>query len=107
MCPDCGKCFVCRQRLKKHEFSHHPELRSVPLNDDKFECEICGQIYSIKQILAKHDEVFHKGLKNHSCDQCGKAFGRLNTLRIHILRHSRLLPITLPTVQDRRAVLLV
>merc|ERR1712226_672760 len=57
-------------------------------NTKKFKCDICEKSYTSKQILAKHVDVFHKGLKNHCCDQCGKAFGRLATLRVHMLRHT-------------------
>jgi hypothetical protein len=53
--------------LKKHIGEVHRVVRSV--------CNICGKVIKNHHILDEHKRNFHEGIKEFSCEVCGKAFG--------------------------------
>lgn len=87
VCTVCGHKFACKKNLQKHEYTHNPELRPKK-SEQRFQCEECGKDYTTRPVLQKHVEVVHMGLKKHDCSFCGKAFGRLSSLNVHLLIHT-------------------
>ena len=50
---------------------------------NKFTCEICGKQFLSKEVLKKHMQALHKGLR-FSCDQCNFSSATLFALKMHI-----------------------
>ena len=86
VCDVCGQKFVARKSLKNHEYTHNPGTK--PKNTTRYQCEGCGKDYSTREALRKHIDIIHMGLQNFNCSYCGKAFGRLSTLNVHLLIHT-------------------
>ena len=85
ICTKCGNKFALASQLKKHGYVHNPELKPLKKSSIKIsiKCLQCEKGYNSKEALRKHVDVVHMGLKNHTCSDCGKAFGRLSTLISH------------------------
>lgn len=62
-CPMHGCKSLLRTRMSRitHLIQHR--------NENRFECDICGQIYTRKKALRQHMSALHSGI---SCDMCQK-----------------------------------
>lgn len=101
-CKNCGKLFLTKGRLEVHEKIHREKL---------FECQLCQKKFLVKKTLDNHlnthiglyicqkcgyrahnmrnlkiHENTHSVIKNYCCNECGKRFAILSSLR----RHNRL-----------------
>ena len=47
-------------------------------------CDSCGKAFFRKTHLQTHVKMVHEGVKNHQCHSCGKNFSMLQALRIHV-----------------------
>ncbi|XP_055550581.1 zinc finger protein 83-like [Wyeomyia smithii] len=76
-CHMCDKKCYIRSMLLIHKDFH--------LNQDKFRCEICGNVY---QNLEKHKETAHAahGEALFCCEHCGKALTNEKSLKSHVER---------------------
>ena len=78
-CPDCGKLFLDRQRLKLHSVVHTKQKRH--------ECAACGMKFTQHSSLNRHKKI-HGEDKIHACTECGLKFVQKYSLTRHMLVHS-------------------
>ena len=75
--PNCRASFKKQNELDKHMRIH---------NNDLQKCQYCLYSYSMPQHYADHLKK-HFRIKDHKCDQCGKAFTSKEILRKHYSQH--------------------
>jgi len=56
---------------------------AAPLKPPKFTCEACGKKFTNRGSL-QHHYSSHRG--HTKCHVCGKVFGRIHTLKLHLLK---------------------
>uniref|UniRef100_A0A3P9BU64 C2H2-type domain-containing protein n=1 Tax=Maylandia zebra TaxID=106582 RepID=A0A3P9BU64_9CICH len=84
-CSDCGKHFLYRQTLQRHQNPHsqmagHKEERL-------FDCDVCGHKFKREANLTTHIRV-HTGEKPFSCNVCEKKFRHQYNLYRHLKIHT-------------------
>ena len=47
-------------------------------------CDLCGRIFSNRDVMRKHVRVVHCNDKSHVCDHCGKGFPKKYLLKTHV-----------------------
>uniref|UniRef100_A0A8C5PXE0 C2H2-type domain-containing protein n=1 Tax=Leptobrachium leishanense TaxID=445787 RepID=A0A8C5PXE0_9ANUR len=77
LCTDCGKSFLSKSDLHKHDRVH--------LADRPYICSYCGKCFSKNSHLIRHQRI-HTGEKPYVCSYCGKCF----TKNSHLVRHQRI-----------------
>lgn len=82
-CKECHEKFKHQMSLKAHKERVH-EGRVSPI----FQCDACGAVYKIKQMLINHIRSKHDGEKRYKCAKCGKGFNDTKSLYNHILLHT-------------------
>lgn len=81
-CSKCSKSFAHRYALKEHEAIHLPdELRILHT------CTDCGKTYKTSANLRRHIGFVHTRELVCVCEECGKEFADMGTLRYHRLVH--------------------
>ena len=83
-CELCGKGFVYACQYERHMKGHSG------IKDHQ--CTECGKSYSSKRSMEQHVEIVHQGKKTFECKVCCQMFGRLSSLRVHDLSHTKELP---------------
>ncbi|XP_077345533.1 uncharacterized protein LOC143989320 [Lithobates pipiens] len=114
-CTECGKCFPCKSKLKRHIGSHTgekpyscPECRKCfavkynlyrhqrsHMGEKPFSCPECGKCFSLKYNLSTHQRS-HTEEKPYSCPECGKSFSEKASLSTHQRSHTREKPYSCP-----------
>ena len=86
-CPTCHKSFRALASLNKHIVSMHDELAHVNTKPDetRFQCDLCGKIYTKKSYLLSHKRVVHAKQK-FPCNICGKLYNWEANLQSHQVR---------------------
>lgn len=80
-CDVCGVAFFYKGNLKIHiKNRHQVDDQTIP----RFQCEICGSKYRLRQSLLGHMKT-HTG---YLCDFCGKALSSQSSLRAHRRIHT-------------------
>lgn len=115
LCKRCGKTFPDRYNYKVHSKTHegekcfkcdlcpyasisqrHLDSHLLIHTDQKpFECKICYQTFRQKQLLRRHQNLYHnEGYvppkpqdKTHTCPDCKRAFSRKGNLMRHMVSH--------------------
>lgn len=92
--PDCSIVefgFSTNKDREKHIRAYHPDDAAVSgfvqlprelIEDARFDCEICGNLFTRKANRDAHVRS-HYGERPHECPTCGRAFTRANDLRRH------------------------
>ncbi|PIO34380.1 hypothetical protein AB205_0182890, partial [Aquarana catesbeiana] len=75
-CTECGKCFVKKSEIVRHQRSH--------MGGKPYSCLECGKCFSDKPTLYTHQR-FHTGEKLYSCPECGKCFVQ----KVDLVKHER------------------
>ncbi|XP_068115427.1 uncharacterized protein [Hyperolius riggenbachi] len=78
-CSMCGKCFLWKSSLVRHERSHTGEK--------PYSCAECGKCFGYKSTLVTHGRS-HAGEKPYSCAECGKCFAEKSNLVRHERSHT-------------------
>ena len=52
----------------------------------KHKCTICQRGFNSPKDLRSHVNAIHEGKRDFKCNSCGKCFGRVHTLNVHIQR---------------------
>ncbi|XP_071065703.1 zinc finger protein 350-like isoform X2 [Dasypus novemcinctus] len=106
-CMECGKAFVRKSLLTKHQRTHTRKKlhrcniceetfsRKFQLNahlrthrrEKPYKCIKCGKAFSKKAELTMHQQT-ERGVKPHGCSECGKAFSRKSQLIAHQKIHT-------------------
>ena len=80
VCDICGKGFVFKSILRKHQVYHNAQWRLLKSH----KCSTCGKAYIDKTSLNAHILSSHnQGEKCFICEQCGKQFARNKSLTVH------------------------
>lgn len=77
-CSTCGKQFVSRERLKRHNVRH--------VGEPKFKCDLCPKAYTRSDKLLYHRRT-HDQQMTHTCQNCGKGFFSIKSLKKHENKH--------------------
>lgn len=102
ICPfdNCGKKFRTAAIRDSHIRNHHPDTTKGKDDDEaetqrktsvnvskrrKFECKVCSKIFSEPYNLTRHQRI-HSGETPFVCSLCDKAFYRMDSYTLHIVR---------------------
>ena len=77
-CNICSEAFKLNADLKQHKKMHYSKHIII--------CPDCG-VKLVKSSLKSHWNTKHSGLKQFTCNICGKTSDRKDTIRIHMLTH--------------------
>ncbi|XP_073450519.1 uncharacterized protein [Aquarana catesbeiana] len=77
-CSECGKNFLLKKQLVKHQRAHY--------GVKPFPCDECGKTFSSRGELVRHQKI-HLGIKSYTCPQCGKSFIQKSDLIRHQTSH--------------------
>ena len=83
-CDECGKCLSSKRNLERHYWTH--------TGDRPFQCTVCKQEFTRKEILKEHIRRRHTGEKPYSCTDCKKSFATKLDLTRHCYTHNGLKP---------------
>ncbi|XP_050417505.1 zinc finger protein 333 [Patella vulgata] len=78
ICETCGKIFKKLDRLRDHKLIH--------LDHKPVACPYCDY-RCVKKNYMKSHLIKHVGERIHQCEECGKCFNRIETLRSHSFIH--------------------
>ncbi|RZF34129.1 hypothetical protein LSTR_LSTR003539 [Laodelphax striatellus] len=78
-CFQCNKSFRSADRLKFHKRFHEGAVPGY--------CEICQKTFPDEVKLYKHTMYLHSQNKGHCCEECGKVFRSVSSLRYHQRSH--------------------
>jgi hypothetical protein len=86
-CSQCPTSFKNKTSLKEHVVKHliwiKIDLFSIQVHvDHMFTCSQCPTSFKNKTSLKEHVVKHHIGIKNFSCDTCGKEFYSKQNLRV-------------------------
>ncbi|GAB0091572.1 gastrula zinc finger protein XlCGF26.1 [Sergentomyia squamirostris] len=107
-CTHCPRKFETKSKLKDHMMRHDGiknhvcticGLRKTTTNELKVHmnyhtkekthtCQHCSKIYTSITSLKRHVNLVHLGIKAYSCTTCGRAFGKVETLKHHEMTHT-------------------
>ncbi|XP_057661592.1 zinc finger protein OZF-like isoform X39 [Diorhabda carinulata] len=76
-CDECGKIFISRKKLKKHQISHS--------ENRPHSCTICKKTFRRKYEVTSHMNT-HNG-NTYNCEICSKVMKSKGSLKIHMKRH--------------------
>ncbi|XP_064649482.1 zinc finger protein 845-like isoform X2 [Lineus longissimus] len=104
--PQCGRGFMKKSALTKHEFSHSSvktykckhcgrgfrQRRNLHVHEqihtrEKFNCNQCEKVFNTSLKLKVHLQI-HKGEKPFICNICRKGFVKRTRLRDHMFVHT-------------------
>ena len=82
-CPHCNMNFSSMDDLINDIKNHlvTEQIMLANLNQDKYECHICGYTFKINNLLFKHRTKVHE--KRHSCSVCFQRFNDSGELTMH------------------------
>ena len=78
-CNLCSKSFDKSIKLRLHKKRVHEDLK---IKDKK--CDFCGKPFGSKQVLDRHINSVHRGLKEFSCKLCDKSYTQSHSLNYHV-----------------------
>ncbi|KFD48971.1 hypothetical protein M513_10123 [Trichuris suis] len=79
-CPTCDKMLSSPSALYTHKKTH---------GDRQFQCPLCPKKFTLKNYVKLHIRQVHKKeSKEHPCTVCGKVFGYVGSLQVHMRTHT-------------------
>ena len=79
MCVCVSELEVCKQCLALLQ------MRQTP--DGRYQCTLCGAVYSAKKHCKRHVVSIHVNPRRHVCPVCGRAFNYMENLKSHVRCH--------------------
>ena len=123
MCDQCGKNLATKFSLERHRLSHqHPSLPCIVCDkvfreewarkrhmlthtaDGACVCPTCGNVFSTKFSLTRHENQVHKSVKDYKCEQCNATFCRKEKLNLHLQGHAGEKPFVLQEISTQEVV---
>eukprot|EP00164_Ancoracysta_twista_P000589 GFYU01000780.1.p1 GENE.GFYU01000780.1~~GFYU01000780.1.p1 ORF type:complete len:430 (+),score=40.26 GFYU01000780.1:33-1292(+) len=94
-CGVCGRTFVTKAGLGRHEKSHRGQRETAQLRP--YPCETCQKCFPTPKALRSHS-LTHLQIKPYPCKHagCGKAFTTSSNLKVHARTHSGERPLQCP-----------
>ncbi|XP_038221181.1 zinc finger protein 836-like [Zerene cesonia] len=74
-CDTCGREYNLKSQLERH-------VRSVHMQERKFECEVCRKRFFTQYRLTRHG-LTHTGERHFKCPVCGKLYARKDNMETH------------------------
>ncbi|XP_067635468.1 zinc finger protein 91-like [Eurosta solidaginis] len=100
-CDICGKHFIYKKDLKKHQ-------QAVHIGEKPHKCELCEKRFALIVHLRTHMRI-HTGEKPYKCKYCERAFPRYNEMMEHLRLHlgknvhrCEFCPLAFPSASERR-----
>jgi KRAB domain-containing zinc finger protein len=92
------ECPICGKKMGKYQLSRHIKCvhekayqkESSTSSLKVYSCNDCGEYFSRRNDLRKHDYVSHSQNKIYECSTCGNVFRKLKLLNIHRFTHQPL-----------------
>lgn len=80
------ECYLCHKRyagikMLRHHFICHSHHKSM-------DCPYCDRKFNNLQFINQHIKYTHKNDRQFLCNQCGKAFQKMSTLKNHLTVHT-------------------
>ncbi|GAB0091582.1 hypothetical protein DMENIID0001_064380 [Sergentomyia squamirostris] len=80
VCTICGLRLTTISKLKVHMNYHTKEKTHT--------CRFCNKVFNGLANMKSHVNLVHLGIKAYPCKECGRAFGKQETLRHHEMIHT-------------------
>lgn len=90
LCDTCGEVFKSKSHLNHHKKVKHEENEIGPI---KCKHPECTKTFKVPHYMHRHLKRCHSGKKEYICNECGKQYVFISSLRQHMKIHSGTFPI--------------
>ena len=78
-------CHECQRTFKYfYQLTNHISVKHKKVKLELHKCDFCEATRKIYEIMKRHVETIHEGIRKFKCDLCDKAYGKKAILKEHI-----------------------